>query len=87
MGGQSPAPPNAPAAHRGLPECVPRLFDYRLYQPVRAGGFRAVFHDDGLRGLYRGTSLARFGVSNGAPQFMRYEKMKGWAFERKRRRH
>ena len=50
------------------------------------GGFRAIFHDEGWRGLYRGTSLALFGVSNGALQFMGYEKMKGWAFERKRRR-
>lgn len=63
------APPNSPAAHRGL-----------------WSGFRAIFHDEGLRGLYRGTSLALFGVSNGALQFMGYEKMKGWAFERKRRR-
>jgi solute carrier family 25 folate transporter 32 len=51
-----------------------------------AGGFRAIFRDEGLRGLYRGTSLALFGVSNGALQFMGYEKMKNWAFERKRRR-
>ena len=48
------------------------------------GGFRAIIHDEGWRGLYRGTSLALFGVSNGALQFMGYEKMKGWAFERKR---
>jgi len=49
-------------------------------------GFRAIFRDEGLGGLYRGTSLALFGVSNGALQFMGYEKMKNWAFERKRRR-
>ncbi|KAH9171564.1 hypothetical protein EDB89DRAFT_2243371 [Lactarius sanguifluus] len=35
-------------------------------------------------GLYRGTSLALVGVSNGTLQFMAYEKM-SWAFERKRR--
>ncbi len=51
-----------------------------------AGGFRAIFRDEGLGGLYRGTSLALVGVSNGALQFMAYEKMKNWAFERKRRR-
>ncbi|KAN0134113.1 Mitochondrial carrier domain containing protein [Lactarius tabidus] len=34
-------------------------------------GFRAIFHDEGF---------------NGALQFMGYEKMKGWAFERKQRR-
>ncbi|KAN0134119.1 mitochondrial FAD carrier protein [Lactarius tabidus] len=65
-------PPNSPAAHR------------RLW--MGASGFRAIFHDEGLRGLYRGTSLALFGVSNGALQFMGYGKMKGWAYERKRRR-
>jgi solute carrier family 25 folate transporter 32 len=53
---------------------------------VAPGGFRAVYRDDGLRGLYRGTTLALVGVSNGALQFMTYEKMKSWAFERKRRR-
>jgi solute carrier family 25 folate transporter 32 len=63
------APPNSPAAHRGL-----------------WSGLRAIFRAEGWRGLYRGTSLALFGVSNGALQFMGYEKMKGWAFERKRRR-
>jgi solute carrier family 25 (mitochondrial folate transporter), member 32 len=39
-----------------------------------------------LKGLYRGTSLALVGVGNGALQFVAYEKMKIWAFERKRRR-
>jgi solute carrier family 25 folate transporter 32 len=47
---------------------------------------RAVYRDDGWHGLYRGTTLALVGVSNGALQFMAYEKMKGWAFDRKRRR-
>jgi solute carrier family 25 (mitochondrial folate transporter), member 32 len=50
------------------------------------GGFRAIYRDEGWRGLYRGTSLALVGVTNGALQFMAYEKMKSWAFERKRRR-
>ncbi|KAH9019579.1 mitochondrial FAD carrier protein [Lactarius deliciosus] len=63
------APPNSPAAHRGL-----------------WSGFRAIFSDSGWAGLYRGTSLAPVGVSNGALQFMAYEKMKSWAFEHKRRR-
>lgn len=38
-----------------------------------------------MAGLYRGTSLALFGVSNGALQFMVYEEMKRWGFARKRR--
>jgi len=37
-------------------------------------------------GLGRGTMLALVGVGNGAIQFMTYEKMKAWGFERKRRR-
>ncbi|KAH8980157.1 mitochondrial FAD carrier protein [Lactarius hatsudake] len=63
------APPNSPAAHRGL-----------------WSGLGAIFRDEGWGGLYRGMSLALVGVSNGALQFMTYEKMKNWAFERKRRR-
>ncbi|KAI0258378.1 mitochondrial FAD carrier protein [Gloeopeniophorella convolvens] len=63
------APPNSPAAHRGL-----------------LSGFRAIYGAEGVRGLYRGTLLALVGVSNGALQFMAYEEMKRWGFERKRRR-
>jgi len=37
-----------------------------------------------VAGLWRGTSLALFGVSNGAIQFMAYEEMKRWGFERKK---
>ena len=50
------------------------------------GGFRAIYRDEGLRGLFRGTSLALVGVGNGALQFMGYEQLKNWAFVRKRRR-
>jgi solute carrier family 25 (mitochondrial folate transporter), member 32 len=35
--------------------------------------------------LWKGTSLALVGVSNGAVQFMAYEEMKRWGFERKRK--
>ena len=49
-------------------------------------GFRAIYLDEGWRGLYRGMTLALVGVSNGALQFMGYEKVKSWVFERKRRR-
>jgi solute carrier family 25 folate transporter 32 len=38
-----------------------------------------------VAGLWRGTSLALFGVSSGAIQFMAYEEMKQWAFDRKRK--
>ncbi|KAN0134182.1 Mitochondrial carrier domain containing protein [Lactarius tabidus] len=61
------APPNSPPAHYG------RALEY----------FRAIFRDKGWHQLYHGTSLALFGERNGVLQFTRYEKMKGWAFERK----
>ena len=38
-----------------------------------------------MRGLYRGTLLALVGVSNGALQFMAYERIKALAFKQKRR--
>lgn len=38
-------------------------------------------------GLFRGTSLALFGVSTGAIQFVAYEKMKKWGFDRKRKQY
>ncbi|KAI0034396.1 mitochondrial carrier [Vararia minispora EC-137] len=47
-------------------------------------GLSLVYRDEGFRGLYRGTTLALFGVTNGALQFMTYEKLKGWGFQRKR---
>lgn len=48
-------------------------------------GLSSIYRTEGLAGLYRGTSLALVGVSNGAVQFMAYEEMKRWGFERKRR--
>ena len=56
------------------------------HRPNALGGFRAIYRDEGWRGLYRGTTLALVGVGNGALQFMAYEQMKSWAFERKRQR-
>ncbi|GJJ07663.1 hypothetical protein Clacol_001868 [Clathrus columnatus] len=50
-------------------------------------GLREIYRYEGLRGLYRGTWLALFGVSNGALQFMAYEEMKRWAFRRKKRQY
>ncbi|KAF8511165.1 mitochondrial FAD carrier protein [Gautieria morchelliformis] len=50
-------------------------------------GLREISRTEGLHGLYRGTWLALFGVSNGAIQFMAYEEMKRWAFRRKKRQY
>ncbi|PIL36631.1 transporter [Ganoderma sinense ZZ0214-1] len=47
-------------------------------------GFSSIWRNEGLAGLYRGTSLALVGVSNGAIQFMAYEEMKRWGFDRKK---
>lgn len=83
------APPNSPAAHRGLWSAFTVTFSsvsFLLTSVGSVGGFRAIVRDEGWGGLYRGTSLALFGVSNGALQFVGYEKMKSWAFERRRRR-
>ena len=48
-------------------------------------GFKSIYRAEGVNGLYRGTSLALVGVSNGAIQFMGYEKMKAWGFDQKRK--
>ncbi|KAL6306826.1 mitochondrial carrier [Sparassis latifolia] len=48
-------------------------------------GLSSIYRTEGVGGLYRGTSLALLGVSNGALQFTTYEEMKRWGFERKRR--
>ncbi|KAF8164894.1 mitochondrial carrier domain-containing protein [Crassisporium funariophilum] len=50
-------------------------------------GLSTIVRKEGPLGLFRGTSLALFGVSNGAIQFVVYEKMKAWGFERKRKQY
>lgn len=50
-------------------------------------GLSTIFHKEGTLGLFRGTTLALVGVSNGAIQFVAYEKMKAWGFDRKRRQY
>ncbi|KAH0839553.1 mitochondrial carrier domain-containing protein [Lanmaoa asiatica] len=49
-------------------------------------GLSSIYNTEGIRGLWKGTSLALVGVSNGAIQFMAYEEMKRWGFEQKRKR-
>ncbi|KAJ6543899.1 mitochondrial carrier domain-containing protein [Mycena capillaripes] len=48
-------------------------------------GFSSIIRTEGVSGLFRGTSLALFGVSNGALQFVAYERMKRWGFELKKK--
>ncbi|KAJ7163817.1 mitochondrial carrier domain-containing protein [Mycena crocata] len=48
-------------------------------------GFSSIIRSEGVMGLFRGTSLALFGVSNGALQFVAYERMKRWGFEIKKK--
>jgi len=50
-------------------------------------GLSTIVRQEGSLGLLRGTSLALVGVSSGAIQFMVYEKMKAWGFERKRKQY
>ncbi|KAF8211623.1 mitochondrial carrier domain-containing protein [Mycena galopus ATCC 62051] len=50
-------------------------------------GFSSIIRSEGVSGLFRGTSLALFGVSNGALQFVVYERMKRWGFEVKKKQY
>ena len=52
-----------------------------------ADGLSTIVRQEGPLGLFRGTSLALFGVSSGAIQFMVYEKMKAWGFDRKKKQY
>ncbi|KAG8991679.1 hypothetical protein FRB90_001266 [Tulasnella sp. 427] len=59
--------------------------DPNAYRGLWDGLWKVAKHE-GVKGLYKGTSLALFGVSNGALQFMAYEEMKKWGFARQRRK-
>ncbi|KAF7330844.1 hypothetical protein MVEN_02423700 [Mycena venus] len=54
---------------------------------AQANGFSSIIRTEGVSGLFRGTSLALFGVSNGAIQFVVYERMKRWGFEMKKKQY
>jgi hypothetical protein len=54
---------------------------------MHTDGLSSIFRTEGFTGLFRGTTLGLVGVSNGAVQFMVYEKMKKWGFDQKRRKY
>ncbi|KAJ3492972.1 hypothetical protein NLJ89_g11124 [Agrocybe chaxingu] len=85
-----------------FPRSAPFNPSYGLHRPVRMfttradaptayrglwDGLSTIVRKEGPLGLLRGTSLALFGVSNGAIQFVVYEKMKAWGFDRKRKQY
>ncbi|KAG2038504.1 mitochondrial carrier domain-containing protein [Suillus americanus] len=67
-----------------------RMFTTRADSPTSyrslSDGIASIWRQEGFSGLWKGTSLALVGVSNGAVQFMAYEEMKRWGFEQKRKR-
>ena len=83
--------PDSPTAYRGLwgASCV----TFSLSLPAVSvlisitDGLSTIVRREGSLGLLRGTSLALVGVSNGAIQFVVYEKMKNWGFDRKRKQY
>ena len=54
---------------------------------INPDGLSTIYHTEGVQGLFRGTTLALVGVSSGTVQFVVYEEMKDWSFERKRKRY
>jgi len=68
-----------------------RMFTSRADSPTAYrglwDGLSKIVRQEGPLGLFRGTSLALVGVSSGSIQFMVYEKMKSWGFERKRKQY
>lgn len=56
------------------PICGVRPLLRYLLSSENTGGFCSIFHDEGWCGLYHGAFLALFNDSNGALQFMGYEK-------------
>lgn len=76
--------PDSPRAYRGLwRERIVGI--YHFLANFAIDGLSTVWRTEGLAGLWKGTILALVGVSNGAVQFMVYEEMKRWGFDRKRK--
>lgn len=67
----------------GVRRCSKALIDNEFRS--LSDGLSTIVRTEGVPGLFRGTTLALVGVSNGAIQFMAYEKMKKWGFDQKRK--
>lgn len=72
-------------SYRGLWRACFRSRHLTCSEVSLTDGFSSIYNTEGMRGLWKGTSLALVGVSNGAIQFMAYEEMKRWGFEQKRK--
>lgn len=76
--------PDSPNAYRGLiGEIWSESPPLRAFNVSTVDGLYKVSKTEGFRGLWKGTTLALFGVTNGSLQFMTYELMKNWGFARR----
>lgn len=78
---------DSPTSYTGLFSAYTSSSYITNTKSIFADGLYRIGKTEGLRGLWRGSTLALFGVSNGALQFMAYEKMKVWGFEQKRKKY
>lgn len=76
---------DSPNAYRGVWRTFPCISSAGEMLTRLVDGFSSIVRSEGVLGLFRGTSLALFGVSNGALQFVVYERMKRWGFEMKKK--
>ena len=67
--------PVPPAPSIAGAQSSPSSMEASPYRTLRSSLVH-IYRTEGLKGLYRGTGLALFGVSNGAIQFMAYEQLK-----------
>ncbi|PWN26676.1 mitochondrial carrier [Jaminaea rosea] len=71
----TPIPPAPSIQVASSPSSAAAASDASPYRTLRSSLVH-IYRNEGFRGLYKGTGLALFGVSNGAIQFMAYEQLK-----------